>query len=214
MFILDREGSELHIVVQDTCSSSKQTIQLEVDLINVRPSASESLLLHGRREQARRGETDILRHDRLALTLACQFQRAREGYAGDSLLRRSDAAKVEALQGEVDRLAAGWLEGRGVVESCGKDVLDGDVGFGLSSNANGSESYVDDVEAVPCEAFVGADGLQGCYWDCDGDIVELDQDGTLAKAQQKLVSFHAYVRVLLIETNARGISNDCWDGQN
>lgn len=71
MFPLDREGSELHIVIQDThSSSSNKTIQLEVNLINVCPSASESLLLHRRREQVRRGETDILRHDRFAFALA------------------------------------------------------------------------------------------------------------------------------------------------
>lgn len=119
MFNLNREGSKLHIVVQNTGSSSKQTIQLEVNLINVRPSASKSLLLHRRREQTRRGETDILRDDRLALALASQFERAREGYAGDGLLRRSDAAEVEALQGEVGRFAAGWLKSCGAVESRG-----------------------------------------------------------------------------------------------
>jgi len=181
MFNSGREGSELHIVVQNTGSSSKQTIQLEVNLVNVRPSASKGLLLHGRREQTRRGETDILGHDCLALALASQFQRASKRDAGDGLLGRSDAAEVEALQGEVDCLAAGWLEGRGVVEARGQDVLDGDVGFGLSGDANGSESDVDDVEAVPRETFVGANGLQGCYWNGDGDVVELDEEEMLAR---------------------------------
>lgn len=186
MFNSNREGSELHIVVQDTGSSSKKAVQLEVDLVNVRPGASKGLLLHGRREQASRCETDVLRHNRLALTLASQFQRTSKGYAGDSLLRRSDATEVEALQGEVDRFAVSWLEGRGVVEARGQDVLDGDVRFGLSSNANGSEGYVDDVEAVPRETFVGANGLQGCYWDSDSNVVELDQEEMLARADHKL----------------------------
>lgn len=119
MFDLDIEGSELHIIVKDTGSSTKQTAKLEVNLINVRPSSSEGLLLHGRHEQAGRGETDVLGHDCLALTLASQSQRACKRYAGDSLLRRSDAAEVEALQGEVDGFAAGWLESCGVVEACG-----------------------------------------------------------------------------------------------
>ena len=177
MITLDREGSELHIVVQDTgSSSSKQAIQLEVNLINVSPSASKSLLFHGRREQACWGETDILRHNRLALALASQLQRASKGHAGDSLLRRSDAAEVEALQGEVCCFAAGWLQSCGVVETCGQDVLDGDVGLGLRGYANRCETDVDDIEAIPCEAFVGADGLQGCYWDSDGDVVELNLD--------------------------------------
>lgn len=52
--------------------------------------------------------------------------------------------------------------------------MDGDVGFSLRSNTNGCESDVNDVEAIPCEALVGADGLQGCYWDSDSDVVELD----------------------------------------
>ena len=73
MLVLDREGSELNIVVQNTGSSSKKTIQLEVNLVNVRPSTSKSLLLHGRREQTRRGETDILSYDRLALAFASQL---------------------------------------------------------------------------------------------------------------------------------------------
>jgi hypothetical protein len=119
MLVLGRESSELHIVVQDTRSSTKQTAQLEVNLINIRPSTSKSLLLHGRREQASWSETDILLHDRLALTLASQGQRASKRHTGHSLLRRSNASEVEALQREVDRLAAGWLESRGVVESSG-----------------------------------------------------------------------------------------------
>lgn len=73
MLVLDREGSELKIVVQNTGSSSKKTIQLEVNLVNVRPCTSKSLLLHGRREQTRRGETDILSYDRLALAFASQL---------------------------------------------------------------------------------------------------------------------------------------------
>lgn len=97
ILILNREGSELHIVVQDTGSSGKKAVQLEVNLVNVRPGASKGLLLHGRREHASRCETDVSLHNRLALTLASQFQRTSKGYAGDSLLRRSDAAKVEAI---------------------------------------------------------------------------------------------------------------------
>ena len=162
-------------------SSSNKTIQLEVNLVNVRPSTGECLLLHWRGEQALGSKADILGHDCLALTLASQSQRASEGYTGDSLLRRSDAAEVEALQREVDRFAAGRLESRGVVEPRGQEVLDGDVGLGLSSDANGSESDVDDVEAVPVETFVGADGLQGRYWDGDGNVVKLHKHGRLAR---------------------------------
>lgn len=86
MFVLDVEGSELHIVVQDTCSNRKQTAQLKVNLVNVRPSASKSLLLHGRREQARRCEADVLSNDGLALTLASQGQGASDRHTSHSLL--------------------------------------------------------------------------------------------------------------------------------
>jgi len=48
----NRESGELNIVVQDTRSSSKQTIQLKVNLIDIRPGASKSLFLHSGREQA------------------------------------------------------------------------------------------------------------------------------------------------------------------
>ena len=149
MFVLSCEGSELHIVVQNTRGSSKQTFELEVNLVNVRPSTGECLLLHWRDEQALGSKADILGHDCLALTLASQSQRASEGYTGDSLLRRSDAAEVEALQREVDRFAAGRLESRGVVKSRRQDVLDGDVWLALGSDSNGCESDVDDVKAVP-----------------------------------------------------------------
>lgn len=173
MFVLSREGSELEVVVQDTRGSSKQTIQFEVNLVNIRPSTSKCLLLHRRGEHTLWSEADILSHDRLALTLASQGQRASKRHAGKSLLRRSDAAEVEALQGEVDRFAAGWLESRGVVESRGEDVLDGDVWLALRGDSDGCESDVDDVKAVPGEAFVHANGLQRCYWDSDSNIVEL-----------------------------------------
>jgi len=180
------EGSELHVVVQNTRSSTKQTIQLEVNLINIGPSTSKSLFLHGRRKQAGRGETDILCHDRLALALAGQSQRARKRHACHGFLRRSDAAEVEALQGEVNGFAGGWFESRGVVEARGQDVLHGDVGLSLSSNADGCKSDVDHVEAVPVETFVDADGLERCHRDGDGDVVELDEDDLLARGGYKL----------------------------
>jgi hypothetical protein len=176
MVDLDREGRELNVVVQDTGSSSKQTVQLEVNLINIGPSASKSLLLHVGREQARRREADILGHNSLALALASQSQRARKRHTGDSLLRRSDAAEVEALQGEVGRLAAGGLESCGVVEACGEDVLDGDVRLRLRCDSDRREGNVDGVETVPVEALVGADGLEGCYGDCNFDVVKLGGD--------------------------------------
>ena len=86
MVDLDREGRELNVVVQDTRSSSKQTIKLEVNLINIRPEASKSLLLHGRREQASWRETDVLSDDRLAVALASQGQRTGKRDAGNGLL--------------------------------------------------------------------------------------------------------------------------------
>ena len=64
--------------------------------------------------------------------------------------------------------------------------MDGDVGFGLSSNANRGESDIYDVEAIPRETFVGANGLQGCYWNGDGNVIELDGDEMLARADHKL----------------------------
>ena len=67
--------------------------------------------------------------------------------------------------------------------------MDGDVGLGLSSDANGSERDVDDVEAVPVETFVGADGLQGCYWNGDSDVVELDEEEVLARGEHKSAGF-------------------------
>jgi len=61
--------------------------------------------------------------------------------------------------------------------------LDGDVGLALRGDANGSESDVDDIEAVPVETFVGANGLQGCYRNGDGNVVELDEEGVLARGE-------------------------------
>lgn len=85
------------------------------------------------------------------------------------------------MQGEIDGFAAGWLESCSVVEACGEDVLDGDVRLALRSDADGCELSVDGVEAVPREAFVDTDGLQGCYWNGDGDVVELNKCGRLAR---------------------------------
>jgi hypothetical protein len=97
--ILNGEGSVLHIVVQNTSSSSrKQTSLLEVDLINISPGTREDLLLHVRHKQPGRREADILSNNNLALTLASQSESASDGKAGDSLLCASDAPKVEALQ--------------------------------------------------------------------------------------------------------------------
>jgi len=51
--------------------------------------------------------------------------------------------------------------------------LDGNIWLGLRGDSDGCEGDVDNVEAGPRKAFVGANGLQRCYWDCDGDVVEL-----------------------------------------
>jgi hypothetical protein len=40
-------------------------------------------------------------------------------------------------------------------------------------HSGGGEGDVDYVEAVPFEAAVGADGLEGCYGEDDLDVVEL-----------------------------------------
>jgi hypothetical protein len=176
MSILNREGSVLHIIVQDTGSSSrKQTSLLEVNLINIGPSTREDLLLHVRHKQPGRREADILSDNNLALTLASQSESTGDGQAGDSLLRAGDAAEVEALQREVGRLVAGGLQGRGAVEALAEDVLHGDVGVRVRFHASGGDGDVDHVEAVPVEASVGADGLEGCYGEDNFDVIELEQ---------------------------------------
>lgn len=171
---LKSEGGELHIIVQDTSSSRKQSSLLEVDLINIGPRASKSLLLHVRGQQTRWSEADVLRDNSLALALAGQSKSASDGHTGHGLLRRGNAAKVEALQREVRSLAAGGLESCRAVETGTENVLDCDVGLGLRENAGGCDADVDDVEAVPGQALVGADGLERCYWKNDRDVVELD----------------------------------------
>jgi hypothetical protein len=173
---LNGEGSEYDVVVQDAGSSRKQRSLLEVDLVNIRPSTSESLLLHighQAKECTRRREAYILRDNRLALALAGESKCARDRSACNSLLRRSNAAEVEALQREVGCLAADGLESRGVIEAGSEEILHGDVGFGLWCDSDGGERDVDDVETVPVETFVSADGLQRCYGNCDCNIIKL-----------------------------------------
>ena len=63
--------------------------------------------------------------------------------------------------------------------------MDGDVGLALCSDANGCELDVDDVEAVPVQTFVDADGLERCNRNGDRDVVELGEDGMLAKVDYK-----------------------------
>jgi hypothetical protein len=63
--------------------------------------------------------------------------------------------------------------------------LNGDVGLALRSDANGCELDVDDVEAVPVQAFVDADGLERCHGDGHGNVIELE--GMLARVDYKPV---------------------------
>lgn len=135
------KSRKLEVIVKYTSSSSKCRSLLEINLIHIRPRARKSLLLHRRREQPRRREADVLSDHGLALALASQSKSASKRNAGNRLLRRSNAAKVETLQREVGCLGAGGFESRGVAETGGEDVLDGYVGFGLSGDADGSEGH-------------------------------------------------------------------------
>jgi hypothetical protein len=65
--------------------------------------------------------------------------------------------------------------------------LNGDVGLALRSDANGCELDVDDVEAVPVQAFVDADGLERCHGDGHGNVIELREDEMLARVDYKSV---------------------------
>lgn len=171
---LNCECGELDVVVQDTNSSRKRSSLLEVNLIHIGPCTSESLLLHVRRQQTGRGEADLLRDNGLALTLASQCERTSDRHADYSLLGRGNATEVEALQGEVGRLAARGLESCGVVEAGAENVLHCNVGLRLCEDSGWCTADVDDVEAVPGKTFVSANGLQGCNGDGDCDIVELE----------------------------------------
>jgi hypothetical protein len=171
--ILNGEGSVLHIVVQDTSSSRKQTSLLEVNLINVGPSTGKDLLLHVGGKETSRLEADVLGNDDLALTLAGKLERASDGNASDSLLRRSHAPKKEGLQGEVGRLVADRLESRGAVEASAENVLHRNVGLRVWCHSGRGKGDIDYVEAIPVEAAVGADRLEGCYGEDDLDVVKL-----------------------------------------
>jgi len=167
------EGSKCNIVVQHASSGRQETLLLEVDLIYIGPRTSKVNLLHAAGQKTTGSKADILGNNSLAILLARKGQAASNRHARGGLLRGGDAAEVEALQGEVGDLGGSGLKGRDLVEAGGQDVLDGDVGLGLGSDADGGEGDVDDVEVVPGEAFVGADGLEGGDGDGDGDVVEL-----------------------------------------
>ena len=173
---LEGESGVLDVVVKHTGRSSKKTSLREVHLVNIGPGTGKLLLLHGRNEKASdtsRGEADVLSDNDLAIALASEFQSAGDGGAGSGLLRRGNAAKVEALQGKVLRLGAGGLEGGDGSDATAEDVLDGDVGLALGCDSGQGVSDVDHVESVPDEVLVGADGLQGERSVGNVDIIEL-----------------------------------------
>jgi len=173
---LESESSVLDVVVKHTGSSTKKTSLLEVNFVNVGPGAGKLLLLHGGNEEASetgRSEADFLCDDDLAVALAGEGQGAGNGGAGRGLLRRWDATEVERLQAEVLRLGAGRLEGGGVAQAAAKDVLDRNVGLRLRGDACQRVAHVDDVESVPDEVLVGADGLEGERSVGNVDVIEL-----------------------------------------
>jgi hypothetical protein len=173
---LKGESGVLDVVVKHTGRNSKKTSLCEVNLVNIGPSTGKLLLLHGRNEKASdtsRGEADVLSDNDLAVALASECQSAGDGGPGSGLLRRGNTAKVEALQGEILRFGAGGLEGGDGSNATAEDVLDGDVGLGLSGDSGQGVADVDHVESVPDEVLVGADRLQGKRSVGNVDVVEL-----------------------------------------